>query len=157
MTVSVWRIGTTRALQLSQLAQGSTLAPGRWHLPPPEGRAVVYAGASRAICQLEKRVHCNGVQPVGQALLRLDLPEGAPLEDLRQRMALPDDWIAQEALTQQAGIDWRRSGHALGLWVPSAVEPGENNLLLNPDHPAYPSIVLTVERNPSTFDDRMFP
>lgn len=144
-------------MRLDQLAQGSPLAPGRWHLPPPEGHAVVYAGGSRAICQLEKRVHSNGVRPLNQALLRLDLPGGAPLEDARDMMALADDWIAREALTQQAGIEWRRSGHALGLWVPSAVEPGENNLLLNPDHPAFRSILLTVERNPFAFDDRMFP
>jgi RES domain-containing protein len=126
-------------------------------LPPPEGQAVVYAGGSRAICQLEKRVHCNGVRPVNQVLLRLDLPNGAPLEDVRELVELPDDWIAQEAWTQHVGIDWQRGGRALGLWVPSAVEPGENNLLLNPDHPAFRSIALTVERKPFTFDDRMFP
>jgi len=40
--------------------------------------------------------------------------------------------------------------------VPSAVEPDEENLLINPDHPAYAAIGLTVVRDPFLFDPRMF-
>jgi RES domain-containing protein len=156
LSLSVWRIGTTKALRLEQLDLGSTLAPGRWHQTPPAGRPVVYAGESRALCQLEKRVHCNGIRPVNQALLRLDLPNGAILEDVRGLADLPSDWIDRESLTQSIGIEWRRTNRALGLWVPSAVEPGENNIVLNPDHTSFASIMVTVERNPFSFDDRMF-
>jgi RES domain-containing protein len=157
LTQSVWRICTTKSLQLDQLGHGSTLAAGRWHLPPPDGQPVVYAGGSRAICQLEKRVHCNGVKPIGQALIRLDLPDGVLVQDVRNGFDLPDDWIDQEAWTQSMGVAWRKVGNALGLWVPSAVEPSESNIVLNPDHPAFSRIVVTVERNPFEFDDRMFP
>lgn len=83
LTLSVWRIGTTKALRLKQLDLGWTLAPGRWHQPHPAGCPVVYAGESRALCRLEKRVHCNGIRPMNQALLRLDLPDGTILEDVR--------------------------------------------------------------------------
>ncbi len=123
---------------------------------PPIGRPVVYAGQSRAICQLEKRVHCNGVKPLNIALLRLDLPDLAVLEDVRTLVDLPSDWIDRESLTQSIGSAWRNANRSLGLWVPSAVEPSESNLVLNPDHPSFSSIMLTVERNPFTFDDRMF-
>ena len=156
MTLSVWRICTNKGLQLDQLSYGSTLSPGRWHLPPPDGQPVVYAGGSRAICQLEKRVHCNGVKPIGQALIRLDLPDGAVIQDVRQGFDLPADWIDQEVWTQSMGMAWRKVGNALGLWVPSAVEPSESNIILNPDHPAFRQISVTVERNPFEFDDRMF-
>ena len=54
---------------------------------------MIYAGGSRAICQLEKRVHCNGVKPIGQALIRLDLP-GTDLQDVREGFGLPGEWIA---------------------------------------------------------------
>ena len=153
---SVWRIGSTKGLTLSALAFGSTLESGRWHRTAPDGQPVVYAGSSRALCQLEKRVHCNGVQPRNQALLRLDLPDDAMLLDIRILENLPATWRDDEPWTQDAGIRWRASGASLGLWLPSAVEPGEANLIMNPDHAKFTSIVVTVERNPFRFDSRMF-
>ncbi|CAN7749816.1 RES family NAD+ phosphorylase [Variovorax sp. LjRoot84] len=155
MSIAVWRIGSTKGLTLSTLWLGSTFESGRWHRTPPEGQPVVYAGGTRALCQLEKRVHCNGVQPLNQALLRLDLPDDAVLMDIREA-GLPDNWRADELWTQSAGITWRASGASLGLWVPSAVEPDESNILLNPDHPQYAAVTITVERNPFRFDKRMF-
>jgi RES domain-containing protein len=123
---------------------------------PPDGLPVVYAGSSRALCQLEKRVHCNGVQPRNQALLRLDLPDDAALLDVRTLEGLPANWRDDEPWTQDAGIRWRASGASLGLWVPSAVEPDESNIVLNPDHAQFASIGVTVERKPFQFDARMF-
>ena len=71
MTLVVFRIGTNKATTLDSLSFGSTLESGRWHRKPPEGLPVVYAGGSRAICQLGKRVHCNGVAPIGLVMLAL--------------------------------------------------------------------------------------
>ncbi len=156
MTLTVYRIGTRRARTLAELPYGSTLESGRWHRKPPDGPAVVYAGASRSICQLEKRVHCNGIAPIGQIMLALELPGDAMLQTLDVGATLPSDWIAQQALTQDLGVRWLRSGGALGLWVPSAVEPDERNLLINPAHPAYLSIKIDVLRDPFAFDPRMF-
>lgn len=156
MTLTVFRIGTRRATTRASLPFGSTLEAGRWHRKPPDGLPVVYAGGSRAICQLEKRVHCNGVAPMGLLMLALELPAHAPLQAVEQIGPLPQDWIAQPAATQDLGVQWRRDGRSLGLWVPSAVEPDERNLLINPDHPAYPQIRLVVVRDPFRFDPRMF-
>ena len=47
---------------------------------------------------------------------------------------------------------WLASKSSLGLWVPSFVEPAENNLLLNPAHPDYARVRLVVEKNPFVFD-----
>lgn len=79
--ISVWRICYSGDLNLSGLPFGSTLGPGRWHLPPPEGLPVVYGASTRALSQIEKRVHANGVAPIRQALIRLELPKGAVLLD----------------------------------------------------------------------------
>lgn len=43
---------------------------------------MVYAASSRTLAQLEKRVHANGVAPVKQPLVRLDLPVGAVILDM---------------------------------------------------------------------------
>ncbi len=159
MTIVVYRIGycptpvPPMPALLASLGYGSTLGNGRWHT---QGLAqVVYCGSSRALCQLEKRVHANGAQLKDQALMQLALPDGAPLDDVRT-LGLPADWRANDAVTQQMGNAWIASAASLGLWVPSYVEPGEDNLLLNPAHPSYPAIALTIERHPFVFDPRMF-
>ncbi len=132
---------------------GSTFFDGRWH--NKSGRQVVYAGSSRALCQLEKRVHTGGVAVKNQILMRLDLPDDAVLHDAIS-LGLADDWAADAALTRALGDTWLFSGESLGLWVPSFVEPLERNLLLNPAHPQYGRIKLSVERDPFEFDPRMF-
>jgi RES domain-containing protein len=157
VTLVVFRIGTNKATTLDSLPFGSALESGRWHRKPSDGLPVVYAGGSRAICQLEKWVHCNGIAPIGLLMLSLTLPKGAPLQAVTEGGALlPTDWISQPARTQDLGTAWRQAGSGLGLWVPSAVEPDERNLLLNPNHPAYRQIRIDVVRNPFFFDPRMF-
>jgi RES domain-containing protein len=159
LTAVVWRIGhcpapaPAEAVLLASLGYGSTLGNGRWHTQGPI--QVVYAGSSRALCQLEKRVHSNGAHPKHQALMRLDLPDAATLQDAED-LGLPGDWRHQTATTQALGMAWLISGAALGLWVPSYVEPSERNLLINPAHALYRQIRLTIERQPFQFDPRLF-
>jgi RES domain-containing protein len=156
---SVWHIGYCEnpALPTTQLLHslgfGSTLGNGRWH---SKGQLqVVYAGSSRGLCQLEKRVHCNGATPKNQALMRLDIGAEAALLEASD-WGLQSDWRNDEASTQSLGMQWLASGTSLGLWVPSYVEPAERNLLLNPAHPHYRDIALVLERNPFVFDPRLF-
>ncbi|WP_293639036.1 RES family NAD+ phosphorylase, partial [Polaromonas sp.] len=107
-------------MSLEGLPYGSTLGPGRWHLPPASGLPVVYAASSRALAQLEKRVHANGVAPVKQALIRLELPLGADILDAHNDLALESPrWRLDEGYTQGVGVDWLQSTASLGLWVPS--------------------------------------
>lgn len=117
---------------------------------------MVYAASSRALCQLEKRVHANGVAPVRQALIRLDIPDGAELLDVEADLALQSLWRTDEGYTQGLGVDWLRSQASLGLWVPSFVEPRERNLLINPAHRQYASLALVVEQAEFEFDPRLF-
>ncbi|HVZ45861.1 MAG TPA: RES family NAD+ phosphorylase [Ramlibacter sp.] len=151
--VQVWRIGWKGALSLASLPFGSLLADGRWHVAA-DRVPVVYAGGTRALCQLERRVHCNGCAPKDMVLLRLALPKGARLEDASP--LLPANWRSDMGATQAIGADWARSGRSLGLWVPSYVETAERNLVINPSHPQYSAIVLHVEKNPFEFDPRLF-
>jgi RES domain-containing protein len=154
VSVTVWRIAWNGALDLRTMPEGSLLADGRWH-SAGERRPVVYAGASRALCQLEKRVHCNGIAPRDLAMVRLELPPDCVLEDAGA-LGLPAHWKSNMAATQAMGTAWLRAGRSLGLWVPSYVEPAERNLVLNPRHPAYGAITLQVEQDPFVFDPRLF-
>lgn len=156
---TVWRIGycptpipATKVL-LAGLGFGSTIGNGRWHRKGPI--QVVYAGSTRAICQLEKRVHSNGANPKNQALMRLILPNDSAVIDVKE-IGLPTDWRDNESATQKIGMDWLASGSSLGLWVPSYIEPSDRNLLINPAHYDYSKIALEIERNPFTFDPRLF-
>ena len=87
--------------------------------------------------------------------MRLDLPADATIQDVTS-LGLPSDWRENEAITQKLGLQWLRTGTSLGLWVPSYVEPDDVNMLINPAHVLYPTIKLTVERNPFEFDPRLF-
>ena len=71
-------------------------------------------------------------------------------------IGLPDNWRSDIGATQDIGVQWHSAQVSLGLWVPSFVEPAENNLILNPAHPGYKAVALVVEQNPFIFDPRLF-
>jgi RES domain-containing protein len=156
--ITVFRIGFSGATKLADLYYGSLRASGRWHTPiPGMTTSVVYTAGSRALAQLEKRVHCNGVAPVDQSLLRLELASHAVILSARDDLGLHVLWRNRETYTQSLGNAWLRSAASLGLWVPSYVEPRERNLLLNPAHPQYAThVTLSVEEKVFAFDPRMF-
>ena len=118
---------------------------------------MVYAAGSRALAQLERRVHCNGVSPVDMALLRLELGDGARVLDAIADLKLKKNWHDSEAYSQSFGNRWLASNRSLALWVPSYVERRERNMLLNPRHPQYKThIRVVVEALEFQFDPRMF-
>ena len=86
----VWRICFSGNQSLSALPDGATLGPGRWHVPPPLGLPIIYTASSRSLAHLEKRVHANGVAPVRQTLIRLELPMGAVVLDAKNDLALQE-------------------------------------------------------------------
>lgn len=156
---TVWRIGYCEnpappaATILASLGYGASLGNGRWHTKGP--LQVVYADSNRALCQLEKRVHSNGANPKNQALMRLELPHDASFQNIHD-LGLSPDWQTDEAATQTLGMSWISAVSSLALWVPSYIEPAESNLLINPAHPQYRAITLSIERNPFRFDPRLF-
>ena len=154
LSVVVFRIGLAIANTVLDQAYGSALAPGRWHsLRTGAGpRRVIYTAGTRALAQLEKRVHANGIAPVGQALFRVVLPDG--VIPRAEAVGLPNRWRDSEAVTQAFGDRWLDAGVDLALWVPSCVEPAEHNLLINAGHPRLSEVTLVKERDPFEFDPR---
>jgi RES domain-containing protein len=156
LNIAVFRIGLAIAMTVADQAHGSGLAPGRWHSLRAGvfSRRVIHCAGTRALAQLEKRVHANGIAPVGQALFRLELPDGLVVPTA-QAAGLPDDWRDSEAVTQAFGDRWLDTGAELALWVPSYVEPVEHNLIINALHPRLAEVALVKERDPFEFDPRL--
>jgi RES domain-containing protein len=156
LSITVFRIGLAVAKTVVDQAYGSALAPGRWHSlrTAAASRRVIYCAGSRALAQLEKRVHANGITPVGQALFRLELPDGLVVRTA-QAAGLPGNWRDSEAVTQAFGDRWLDAGAELALWVPSYVEPAEHNLIINALHPRLAEVTLVTERNPFEYDPRL--
>ena len=156
MSITVFRIGLAAATTVVDQAYGSALASGRWHRlrMGAASRRVNYCAGSRALAQLEKRVHANGIAPVGQALFRLELPDGLVVR-AAHAAGLPGNWRDSEAVTQAFGDQWLDAGAELALWVPSYVEPAEHNLIINALHPRLGEVALVTERDPFEFDPRL--
>ncbi|MGR3467644.1 MAG: RES family NAD+ phosphorylase [Shimia sp.] len=129
---------------------GAKKYPGRWN---PPGLPMVYTATTVSLAVLETFVHlppelrrARAFPPVTLVTVTLD---PARLDDLVE--APPEDLKARRAL----GAAWTRDARSVGLRVPSAVNPYENNVLLNPAHPDWDAAVDVIQQEPFTYDPRM--
>jgi RES domain-containing protein len=148
----LWRIAH-RTYALDRLCAGSALYGGRWN---PVGKPALYCGASIAICALEKFVHVGQATLPPLILVSIDLPDGCNIF-APKGSDLPAGWdeLPTSAGAQAFGRTWLERGEALAMRVPSVILPEENNVIVNPLHPEYAKVELTVVR-PFTFDQRMY-
>ena len=148
----VWRIAQRRHA-LDRTGAGAREHGGRWNHP---GTPVIYAGRSVGIAALERFVHLAGLAPPDLVLVRIELPEGCSTET-PERAALPSGWNAVPGgpASMDFGTAWARAGRSLVLHVPSALVPEEGNAVLNPRHPEFAAVRLSIAR-PFSFDPRMY-
>ena len=135
--------------------EGARLYGGRWNSP---GVAVVYTAQSLSLAQLELLVHLEA-----EAVLRghwryfaVDVAPRAIIE-CESWTDLPPDCAAWPApvSTRAIGDRWIAESVSVALSVPSAVTPGERNLLLNPAHPGYVAAVVVDAPEPLRLDQRL--
>lgn len=148
----LWRIAR-RQQALDKLCAETARHGGRWN---PIGMPALYCGTSIALCALEKLVHLGALPLPSLMLVAVDLPDDTEMAD-PGIADLPPGWDAlpTSAAAQAFGGAWLARGAQLALKVPSAIVPEEANVILNPRHPRYADVVLSVVR-PYTFDGRMF-
>lgn len=132
---------------------GARIAGGRWNL---KGAAVLYTAESRALATVEYLVHVPiAIVPKNLRMATLDVPDAAPKTAVATS-DLPPDWNRYPPPPELAriGTDWIfRNAHLL-LFVPSAVVPGERNVLINPSHPDMKHVkIVNVEAY--QFDGRL--
>lgn len=150
--MQVWRI-TKRAYALDRQGTGARLTGGRWNSP---GIAAVYAGLSPEISAMEKLVHTANLLPQDLVLASLSIPDDQGLYQTYSLKDLPVGWDTLPSSTAAIALGdlFLSAGTHLGLFVPSAIMPEATNLILNPNHPAFTGITITMVR-PFEFDSRL--
>jgi len=121
------------------------VAGGRWN---PIGVPMLYTAEHLSLACLEVLVHLDkGQLPRDYVWSKAELPD---TQDVLST-AIP----ASVTECQIAGAAWTREARRLAVRVASVIIPEEFNVLLNPNYPAYPSVIWSEPR-PFHFDPRLF-
>jgi len=129
----VYRICRAEHVATSLTGIGAASYPGRWN---SKGVHLVYTAGSHSLALLEMLVHVNTLRdmPDNLRLLSYDLPD-ACVHDLEPAL-WPAGWdrLPYSQAVRRVGDEFIHAGTHLALRVPSAIVPGESNLLINPRH-----------------------
>jgi RES domain-containing protein len=133
--VIAWRITKHRysSRKIVLAGEGAKENGGRWNEP---GLPLVYASESSSLALLETLVHMALRRlPKSLVAVRIRIPDDASCETI-ERKSLPPKWRKPDDPACAAiGSEWIRSKRTLVLRAPSATNPFESNILLNPQHP----------------------
>jgi RES domain-containing protein len=142
--VHAWRISSQGGRWLANDLSGIGAArhPGRWN---SRDLPILYSSSSIAHAFLETMVHLTGIDPLPfqRKLVRLTIPSKHWRERRRfefggrNQPPNPADAEVWLSSTRAWGDEWLWRGDSLIAEVPSLAVPGEQNILLNPLHPAY--------------------
>lgn len=150
-TLFAFRIGDPNGAYPIFDATGSTLAPGRWNTP---GSPLIYTSEHYSTALLEKLVHGSGHLPPNQHHVRITLSKGMSYE-IFSPPALPG-WDAMPATVSKAfGERWCKEKRSAILLVPSVVARLDRNILINPAHPEFTTIAVSLHE-PVFWDRRLF-
>ncbi len=139
--VNGYRIVAPRWADDAFSGEGARLYGGRWN---SRGRRVVYLGSSRAMAALEMLVHLPSPQSRAKPYRMIEVSIPGELVASYPVSVLPRGWRGEGGvnMTREVGDDWLEAGGQLALRVPSVLIPEETNLLVNPDHPDFPRVVI---------------
>lgn len=148
-----WRICKAEHAAKAFTGGGALLYPGRWH---HAGTPVVYCSESRALAALEQLVHLHRNRlPPHFVCFPVDIPEDLETSLIEARDLAPD-WRSHPGPPElrDIGTRWAEAGATVVLLVPSAIVPGERNLLLDPRHRDFRRLVLG-DPEPFELDERL--
>ncbi len=149
--MKVFRIvPSPRAEDLS--GEGARLYGGRWN---SKGVPMIYTATSASLAVLETLAHISlDVFPENLVMVTLVVPE--TLIQSLDKDQLNENWASYPASSEvtEIGDAWVKEETTLGLLVPSAILPQENNLLINPKHPQAAKVKI-VDINPYRVDQRL--
>jgi RES domain-containing protein len=132
--------------------EGARRYGSRWN---PKGVPMVYTASTLSLAALEMLVHfAVDTAPLDYVALTIRVPDDAVERVVDTQ--LPPDWHTTPApvACQELGARWSAEAWSLGLAVPSAAVPSEDNILLNPFHPDFAKVTLE-KQEPFVFDSRL--
>lgn len=144
-------------LRAWRVALGAVWAPGedagRWNR---EGDEMLYASTTAALATLEALAHLQArdarrAHRIAHFCVDLRAGDLACLD----AQALPADWKRRKGLTRAIGAHWLRRHPAAALLVPSALAPGELNVLIDPGHARWRQWRERLVTQPFRFDPRL--
>lgn len=150
----VWRISKAIYAQKSFSGDGGLKAAARWH---HKGHRIVYTSESLSLATLELWVHINPEEPLtSYVATAAEIPDEFTVH-LFEASTLPAGWreYPSPPALREKGTEWLESRRTPVARVPSAITPGEFNLLLNPEHPDWERICID-DPIPFIFDGRMW-
>jgi RES domain-containing protein len=131
---------------------GTTLVAGPWH---QSGRyPILYTSCNVSLAILECVVHLPpAVKPPELVLHTLEIPDAKV--EITDEADLPINWNKKGYfdVVQQWGSTWLQSRKSLAILVPSVLSP-DNNILINPNHPDFSSVVV-IESRSITLNERL--
>jgi RES domain-containing protein len=149
--LTAYRIGDPEGAYPIFDATGSKLYPGRWNTP---ASPMIYTSEHYSTAMLEKLVHGSGSLPPNQHFITITLPNGVSYEMLDE--SHPPGWADATCRDAKAyGEAWCLARRSLLLIVPSVVARPEHNILINPEHPEFPAITVSLHR-PVWWDTRLY-
>lgn len=149
--LTAYRIGDATGAHPIFDATGSTLYPGRWNT---RGSPIIYTSQHYSTALLEKLVHGSGQLPPNQHYVEVTFPNGLTYEAFSPD-AMPT-WADQPPRESKAfGERWCLEKRSVFLIVPSVVTRMESNILINPAHPEFPRIGVSLHK-PVFWDRRLF-
>ncbi|HEY4234516.1 MAG TPA: RES family NAD+ phosphorylase [Lacipirellulaceae bacterium] len=150
----VWRICKQKRVADALSGIGAEQHGGRWN---HKGDWMVYTSTSLSLATLELFVHLQPNElPDDLYSVMATIPDVASSEELTIA-DLPKNWrdYPAPASLQDIGSKWLREMRSFVLVVPSAVNPHETNVLLNPLH-REAATISDIQWQPFYFDSRMW-
>lgn len=125
----VWRIA--RPVWPPLAGEGARRRGGRWNSP---GNPVVYTSERLSLAVLELLVHVEpDTVPPDVMSYEIEIPDNLRTITVPSS-ALPSAWQDKPShpASRTLGDAWLAGGETVALSVPSAIVPGERNILINP-------------------------
>ncbi len=152
--MDLWRICKSKYRATAFSGYGARITGGRWNT---KGHPVVYASENLSLAALETFVHVPPKDiPTDLISLKGTLPDKLTVVQIKESDLAKNwrDYPAPPEL-QAIGNNWIVDCASLILIVPSAINPMESNLLVNPAHPDFKKLKVSGGE-PFEFDPRMF-
>jgi RES domain-containing protein len=140
--MQVWRITKSQYVKTAFSGLGAVLEGGRWN---HTGHKMVYTSSTLSLATLELHVHLEPfLIPDNLRAVAAAIPDTVSIEEVAVE-SLPDDWRNFPGPTslKDFGTQWLQELRSFALIVPSAVNPEEKNILLNPLHPESARLAVT--------------